>query len=428
MHTRRVVVIGAGVIGASIALEASRSGWQVTVVDQLAGPGLGSTSASSAIVRYHYNHLPEAALAWEAGHRWQDWQRFLGCRDPRGHARFVRSGALVLDGALLDRDPNITNLRTLGVPFEELSAEEIRNRFPAVDVSRFGPPARTEDEGFWREPEGELSGYWVPDAGHVDDPQLAALNLAHAAGEHGCDFVFKRRVVGIRTARHRISGVVLDDGTAIEGDVVVNAAGPWSRSVNELAGVLDDFNVTTQPLEQEVISLPIPDGFVDGNGTCVTDPDIGTYFRPHGDTLIVGGMEAICDPLEFLQDPDEARTAVSAPTWEVQSLRVARRMPSLTVPTRRSGIVGVYDVTEDWIPVYDRTSLPGFYVAIGTSGHGFKQAPVVGEILVTLIEECESGRDHDAAPLVLFGRYTGAEIDIGHFSRRRVPTPQAGMG
>ncbi|GAA2799761.1 FAD-dependent oxidoreductase [Kribbella solani] len=425
---KRALVVGAGVIGSAIALELSRAGWAVTVIDKFASAGAGSTSASSAIVRYHYNHLPETALAWEAGKRWMDWGGYLGSADPRGLANFIRSGALVLDGALMDREVCLENLRALEIPVEELTPERLRELFPALDISELGPPARVEDDAFWRDPAGELGAYWVPDAGHVDDPQLAALNLAHAAAANGAVFRFKATMRELVVRDGRVGGVVLEDGTTLEADVVINAAGPWSQQVNRIAGALSDFAVSTRPLEQEVISLPLPEGFELGaSGTCINDADFGTYFRPHGHTLIVGGMEPECDPLVFLDSPEDARASVRADTWEVQSLRIARRIHGAKVPSRPSGIVGVYDVTEDWIPIYDRTAIPGFYVAIGTSGHGFKQAPIVGEIVARLVDACENGHDHDRDPLTLKGSYSGAEIDLGHFSRLRTAVPQFGM-
>ena len=70
--------------------------------------------------------------------------------------------------------------------------------------------------------------------------------------------------------------------------------------------------------------------------------------------------------------------------------------PMLGVPNSLRGVVDLYDVTEDWAPIYDKTVLPGFYVAIGTSGNQFKNAPVVGKMMTKLIQECEAGRDHDA--------------------------------
>ena len=75
-------------------------------------------------------------------------------------------------------------------------------------------------------------------------------------------------------------------------------------------------------------------------------------------------------------------------------------MPGLTVPHRPTGIVGVYDASTDWTPIYDRTALPGYYVAMGTSGNQFKNAPVVGQLMAGLIAAVECGHDHDRDPLV----------------------------
>ena len=93
--------------------------------------------------------------------------------------------------------------------------------------------------------------------------------------------------------------------------------------------------------------------------------------------------------------------------------------PELAVPNRPSGVVGVYDVADDWSPIYDRTDLPGFYVAIGTSGNQFKNAPVVGQLMATLISEVEAGADHDTNPVTFVTPRAGLKIDLAAFSRRR---------
>lgn len=426
------VVIGAGVIGCAIALELAREGRQVVVVDRNAGPGLGSTSASSAIVRYHYDHLDEAVLAWEAGQRWMDWPGYLGAVDPNGLAEFVRCGALVLDGPLMGREAPVAHMRRLGIPVEELSSDEIAIRFPAIDPARFGPPTRTDDPAFWADPTGSLGAFWVPDAGYVSDPQLAASNLAHAAASVGVTFRYATTVRSVTRDDGRVSTLSLEGrGGTIEVHprAVVNAAGPWSSALNRMAGVLDDFNTSTRPLMQEVISLPAPEGFGVGHGgTSVTDPDFATYFRAHGShTVLVGGMEPPCDPLVYLDDADDAPEQVSTETWELQSLRLARRLPGAAIPSQPRGIVGVYDVTDDWIPIYDRTSLDGWFVAIGTSGHGFKQAPFVGELVAALVQAVESGHDHDHDPIEVPASWTGNVVRMGHFSRRRHVVPQYGM-
>ena len=86
----------------------------------------------------------------------------------------------------------------------------------------------------------------------------------------------------------------------------------------------------------------------------------------------------------------------------------------------RRGLAGMYDVTLlDWNPVLDRTDLPGYYVAIGTSGSSFKTAPVIGAVMAQLIDSCEAGRDHDRDPLRITLPRTGFDLDVSFFSRLR---------
>jgi sarcosine oxidase subunit beta len=415
------IVVGAGIIGSSIALELSRRGWDVTVVDKGSTPGCGSTSASSAMVRFNYDNLQEVVLAWESYARWIDWGKHLGAEDPAGMATYVKTGLLVLDGELLDRTLELGHMDALGIPYEAVTAEQIRERYPALDPARIGPACRVEDEHFWDDPTGEVGGFIEHESGFVNDATLAAHNLAYAAVQFGATFRWRSVVVDVLRDEERVRGIKLDDGTELTASVVVNAAGPWSVALNTMAGVLDDFSTSTKATEQEVISVPAPEGFgIDDGGTGVHDPDFGTYFRPHpGGTIIVGSFEAPCDPLILVDDADDIRQSPSASNWEVQSLRLARRLPDLQVPSQKSGVVSAYDITDDWIPIYDKTNLGGFYVAIGTSGHQFKAAPFVGVAMAELIGAVESGRDHDNDPLVVKGEYTGVALELSFFSRHR---------
>ncbi|MDH3389592.1 MAG: FAD-binding oxidoreductase, partial [Gammaproteobacteria bacterium] len=81
--------------------------------------------------------------------------------------------------------------------------------------------------------------------------------------------------------------------------------------------------------------------------------------------------------------------------------------------------VDLYDVTEDWIPIYDRSCVDGFYLACGTSGNQFKNAPVAGKAMAELIEYCESGGDHDKQPLQYQLENVNRKISLGTFSRLR---------
>jgi len=86
----------------------------------------------------------------------------------------------------------------------------------------------------------------------------------------------------------------------------------------------------------------------------------------------------------------------------------------------------LYDVTPDWVPIYDRSSLPGFFMAVGTSGNQFKNAPIIGRIMLALVEADEAGRDHDADPVQVPLPHTGRSLDLGAFSRNRPPTATTG--
>ena len=204
--------------------------------------------------------------------------------------------------------------------------------------------------------------------------------------------------------------------------MIVNAAGPWSGAVNRLAGVGEEFTVEVRPMRQEVHQVDAPVGYSPAGtvGPSIADMDLGTYLRPAaGGKLYIGGTEPECDPFEWLDDPEGASPYVTVERFQSQVTRAARRLPQLTVPSRPSGVAGVYDVSTDWAPIYDRTDLDGFYVAMGTSGNQFKNAPLAGQFIATLVEAIEAGHDHDNDPLHYRGEYTGNEINIGAFSRKR---------
>jgi sarcosine oxidase subunit beta len=420
--TARAVVIGAGVIGCSIAFALASDGVPVTIVDRASGAGMGSTSASSAIVRFHYSTLAGVVVSWEAKHVWQEWEAFLGVADDAGTARYIATGALVLDTPGYDSDRVMALYDQVGIPYERLSAAQLCDRFPYLSAASYYPPRQPSDSRFWDDPAGELGGFYTPEGGFVDDPSLAAHNLWAAATARGARSEFRAEVAAIRRAGDRVSGVTLADGRDLGASILVNAAGPHSAVINTLAGVLDDFSVSTRPMRQEVHSLGGPPELGGALGPCVGDGDLGTYsrFAPGGGVL-VGSQEPECDELEWLADADDYDVRPTVAGFERQAFRLARRMPSLTVPNRPSGIAGVYDVSDDWIPIYDRTSLAGYYVAIGTSGNQFKNAPVVGPLLWSVISHELAGGDHDLRPAHWTGPRTGIAVDLSHYSRLRSP-------
>ncbi len=420
------VIIGAGIIGAATALALARAGRKVLAVEKLPASGYGSTGASCAIIRPYYSTVDGSALAYESHFYWRDWADFLGAEDERGLAKYHDCGCLVLETEANGYLKRARELMTaIGAPYEDLGPDQLRERLPMV-LDSFAPPRRLEDEGFGEPNGGRMTGgVFFPTGGYISDPQLATHNLQRAAEANGAEFRFNAEVAAVRKARGRVAGITLADGERIDAAVVVNIAGPHSAKITAMAGVEADMKITTRALRHEVAHVPSPEGFdFERDGCVFSDNDAGTYSRPElGNHVLVGSEDPACDTREWV-DPDDYNTEFTE-QWRLQVLRHAQRFPGTGIPNRTQGVVDLYDVTEDWIPIYDKSDLPGFYRAIGTSGNQFKNAPIAGEMMAELIAACEAGRDHDRDPVAFHLRHIDRDISLGFFSRRREINPDS---
>jgi sarcosine oxidase, subunit beta len=361
--TYDAIVIGAGIIGCAIALELGRAGRRVLCVDAGPAAGSGSTGASSAIVRFHYSDATAIAVAWDSYFDLIVWRDYLQLPAGETLASYVPTGALVLDAPGSRRQATLDQFRRIGIHCEQLTATDIRRRFPEMSTQSFWPPKTPDDPAFWDDGHGEIGGYLTPDAGYIDDPQLAARNIMSAAQHAGVTFLFGRLVRHVNTTRDQVAGVELDTGDTIHGPIVVNAGGPASDRLNQLAGVTGDMTVRGRPLRTETHEIPAPPGFRTGRGgVFVTDADLGVAFRPHGlDRLHISSLEPDCDPLEWAGDPWSYNSTPTQRACDRQTLRVARRLPALRIPPRPCGTGALYDVTPDWRPIFDCSALPGYY-------------------------------------------------------------------
>jgi sarcosine oxidase subunit beta len=336
-------------------------------------------------------------------------------------AKFIRTGYLVYRTEGYDGETVRKIWDEIGIPYDILTADELRKKFPALDAGSYWPPKTIDDPAFGDDAVGELSGLYDPLSGFMDDPMLAAHNLVNAAKAHGAQTRFKEEVVSIDNDGKKITGVTLASGEKIEAKIVVNAAGPHASKINRMAGVAEEMNIRHRPLRQEVYVAPAPKGFkLEDDAPIVADLDTGIYFRPHpGGTLNLGGTEPACDDLHWIEDADDWRQETTVEIWETMMLRLARRMPEFGVPVSPSGIGALYDATDDWVPIYDRSSIDGFYMACGTSGNQFKNAPLAAIFIRLLIEASEAGKNHDDEPIQYVGPRSGKTINIGAFSRLR---------
>lgn len=422
MNDRDVIIIGAGVIGTAIALALCRRGFRTLNIDKNPAAGYGSTSNSCAVVRFSFSTENSIKLAFEGYHYWKNWADFLGLQGAVDYARYIQCGHLIIRTASDDRRELLEHYRSIGVPFEEWSRERLLERMPIFDGARHAPPKSIDDPTFWDDGDELLAGaIFTPIAGYVSDPQLATRNLRQAVEAGGGRFLLKRTVADILRSAGRVRGVKMENGEELHAGIVVNAAGPHSFVVNRMAGVEDGMSVKTRALRREVHHVPSPEAFsYEADGIIASDTNIGIYIRPEsGNKISVGSGDPACDENIWIEDPDNFDRNISERQWRTQVFRLSRRIPSIPIPNTGAGVVDLYDVADDWTPIYDRSDLEGFYMAVGTSGHQFKNAGVVGALMAELIDACEGGHDQDAAPLHFTGHYTKLAIDTGAFSRRR---------
>jgi len=404
------IIIGAGIIGSPIAYELCNMGYKTLNIDKLSDAGSGSTAASCAIVRAHYSTEDGVAMAYEGFKYWLDWENYLGhVKDEKGLARFMNTGSILLKSQGHDWRKVKKHYDAVGVAYEEWDNTKINEMVAVYDLHEFWPIMRPEDAQFFDEPTKMLDGaLFCPEGGYVNDPELSTHNIMRAIEAKDGEFLFNAEVVDVRSKDNQVLGVTLKDGTQIDAPVVVNAAGPHSYKINQMAeGVGYDY---------------LNDGYHTSDG------DIGCYYRPEvGNMFLIGSEDPECDPQVWV-DPDEFYAGKGGPgrdnqlteaQWKAQTYRCAKRVPNMQIPNQPRGVCDLYDCSDDWIPIYDKSDMKGFYMAIGTSGNQYKNATVVGAIMAELIAACEKGLDHDKEPFQFKMRYIGRTIDVGFFSRKR---------
>tara|TARA_R110002073_G_scaffold15927_2_gene61990 strand:+ start:271 stop:1539 length:1269 start_codon:yes stop_codon:yes gene_type:complete len=415
---QQVVIIGAGIVGCSIAFALSKRGYQTLNIDKLPAAGYGSTSHSSAIVRPIYSHITSAALAHESRSYWQKWAEFIGAGAPNGYAKYHECGGLVLirKGEELQYEANLAAMDAVGVNYELLTQTQISQLYPGICLDSFGPPKHREDPNFGEPTAGKISSaILVEAAGYVSDPQLAAQNLQFAASQLGAKFIYNCEITAITD-----NTLTLDDGDQIQTDILINAAGPHSGQINALAGI--ELDIQTRPLRHEVAYVNADNQHFKSGARFLVDLDCGVYQRPDGTDMVIGSADPACDP-EQQVDPDNYNSGFTE-QWATQTMRAAQRFPDLAIPNTARGTVGIYDVSDDWIPIYDRTDRAGYFIAIGTSGNQFKNAPLIGEVMAQIIDQ---DKTHDATPATLRLTHIQQEIDLGFFSRNRTKQNLSGV-
>ena len=374
------IVVGAGVVGASIAFHLAEQGIETLVLDHN-GPAGGSTSRSGALVRCHYPTSLEADLAWESlTEYFEPWGERVG-----GGCGFTRTGFAYLAGK--DRVKalrhNVTLQQKVNVETELVEPEELGELEPALDLG------------------GVALAAYEPRGGYAD-PTATTVGFLEAARRLGARFE-RRQVTGLRTSGEQISGVETDGGV-FEAGVVVLAAGAWS--VPLAAGV--GLELPISPVRVQVALFGRP--YELATHLTVIDSVSGFYARPAAERATLIGLR---DSYEWLENAEEWNPDPDARFVDEAARLLGGRIPALGNAPYLTGRAGILDTTPDGRPILGPEGPEGLYLAVGWSGTGFKKAPAVGNELAAWILEGRPRRreletynlDRFATGNLVFGEY-----------------------
>jgi sarcosine oxidase subunit beta len=353
-RTADIVILGAGVMGASIAFHLTqRHAGKVVVIDK-DHVASGGSGRSSALVRMHYSFPAEVELALISLRMFQNWQEIVGVVGDFRKTGFVR---IVAPNEMARLKLNVEMQRNLGVKVDLIDRRALQ-----------------ELEPDWVVDDVELAAY-EPDAGYGDGAGVAGdfLNLAR---ELGVTYLSRTQATSLIASDGRIRGVVTDCGE-IAAPVVISAIGPWTRPLFQQAG----YHLPIEcELHQVAILITPPD--MKGGGCACIDSGTATYFRSDGqDKFLVGdfyGKRGV--------DPDNFPQRAADESLEEIIERACRRIPKLAAAEVMRGVTGVYDMTPDSRPLLGEIpGIDGLYVCAGFSGMGFKLSPAIGLVMSELV-------------------------------------------
>jgi glycine/D-amino acid oxidase-like deaminating enzyme len=367
-----VAVIGGGVVGAATAFNLARLGARKVLLLERDQTCSGGTAKSCAIVRTHYSIPSNTRLAMRSLDIFENFVDVLGDED--AESGFVNSGYLILapEGKTADTlTANLAMQADVGADTRAITREEAGERHPLLaldDIAAIG---------------------YEPRSGYADGHKTT-YSYVRAALKLGVDLKRHRAALGLLREGDRITGVhtYADDFAA--GAVVV-AMGPWSHAVSRWTGL----DLPLEISQHKVLTLG-PEERYDASLPVVKDlsTENKMYFRPttggaalvgtgdHGDPVDAPGIEDQPIDMEFVSH---------------QGRQMAHRMPSFAEASLYGSLTGPYDITPDWNPVLGPVSgLDGLFLAYGFSGHGFKLAPALGEVLAQAALGLET--DVDLAP------------------------------
>ncbi|MGI4815816.1 MAG: NAD(P)/FAD-dependent oxidoreductase [Janthinobacterium lividum] len=388
------VVIGAGVIGASVAHHLAALGARSVLVLERGMVGSGTTAQSSGLLRTHYSVKQNVELARASWWAFNNFAAYVG--DDEASCGLVKCGYMICAPEGDKLEPLRTSLRqqqALGIEVQMLSPDMARERMP---IAQFDDAA--------------LIGF-EPEAGFAD-AYLVASSFAKSARQHGVKIKERVSVTGLIREGRRVVGVTSSMGP-IGCGTVISTQNIWTDELSRWSGI----HMPVTPERHAVLALEC-----DAAPYTFAMPafkDLGSagllYYRSYGGRQMLASEGGVG---EALSAPQTEQGDISLDYVMEVGAQVAERFPAYEAAGLAASWTGVYDVTPDWNPVLGSVGdIEGLVVGFGFSGHGFKLSPGVGKVLA----QCALGLPTEVplAPYAL-DRFAGGALLVGAYGRGAV--------
>ena len=376
------IIIGAGVIGASLAFHLAERGLKPAILERKTVAS-GATGYSSGLVRMHYDLAVEAELTFVSyKNYYSNWKERVG-----GECGFINTGFLkIVKREYEDKlRGNVANQQRIGINTSVISAAEVKELFPDLATDHF-----------------DFAAY-EPDSGYAD-ATLTTNSFLESAKRNGATLIQNCEVTAIHTSGGRVTGVNTTQGD-FDAPIVINAAGRWAKQIASLTGV----EVPLETWTHDVAFLHRPPSL--GKIPTVIDDIISCYFRPEGSALILAASE---DDSLRNESPETDEQTPSPKFIENLIDNMVRRIPKIEESGLQSIHVGRDGLTPDQRAIYSAAGPNGFYLACGLSGTGFKTSPAAGASLAELILD-GTPKTVDITPF-RFGRFAEGQLLHGEYA------------
>ena len=347
-----VVIIGGGVVGLAVAYNLARLGVKDVVLLERAYLGSGATSRCGAGIRQQWGTEMNCALARKSMDIFEKMNEML---EVKRDIELKQKGYLLLAFSEKEMEQFRKNLKVQSkydIPSREVTPREARDIVPHLNL------------------EGLVGGAFCPTDGHVN-PFLVTEAYANAARRLGVDIYTYTEALDIEMSGSKITGVRTDQGL-IKTDSVVNAAGGYSQQIGKMVGL-------DLPVKSERHEILVTEKVEPLQGPMVMSFSYNIYCQqtPEGPFLMGYG------------DPDEPESYNLNSSWHFLE-EMTRKATRLLPPLKQLRVIrqwaGLYNITPDRQPIIaESEEVPGFFMAIGFSGHGFMIAPMTGVLLAEMI-------------------------------------------